>query len=97
MAPLLRVNGLHKRFGEIVVADDVSFDLARGECLGVIGPNGAGKSSLLNLIVGLIRADDGSIVLDGEDITGLPPHRRARKGVGRAFQNSATVPAPVGL
>jgi branched-chain amino acid transport system ATP-binding protein len=86
MAPLLRVNGLHKRFGEIVVADDIGFDLARGECLGVIGPNGAGKSSLLNLIVGLIRADDGSILLDGAEITSLPPHRRARKGVGRAFQ-----------
>ena len=86
MAPLLRVSGLCKRFGEIVVADDVGFELARGECLGVIGPNGAGKSSLLNLIVGLVGADGGSIVLDGEDITGLPPHRRARKGLGRAFQ-----------
>ena len=86
MTPLLRVSGLCKRFGEIVVADDVGFELARGECLGVIGPNGAGKSSLLNLIVGLVGADGGSIVLDGEDITGLPPHRRARKGLGRAFQ-----------
>jgi branched-chain amino acid transport system ATP-binding protein len=86
MAPLLRVSELSKRFGEIVVADDVSFDLARGECLGVIGPNGAGKSSLLNLIVGLLTADGGSIVLDGEDITTLSPHRRARKGLGRAFQ-----------
>ena len=56
MAPLLRVSGLCKRFGEIVVADDVGLELARGECLGVIGPNGAGKSSLLNLIVGLVRA-----------------------------------------
>jgi branched-chain amino acid transport system ATP-binding protein len=86
MASLLRVSGLSKRFGEIIVADNVSFELARGECLGVIGPNGAGKSSLLNLIVGLLTADDGSITLDGEDITGLPPHRRARKGLGRAFQ-----------
>lgn len=86
MAPLLRVSGLCKRFGEIVVADDVGFDLARGECLGVIGPNGAGKSSLLNLIVGLVKADGGSIVLDGEDIATLPPHRRARRGLGRAFQ-----------
>ncbi|WP_426434755.1 ABC transporter ATP-binding protein [Bradyrhizobium genosp. P] len=86
MAPLLRVNGLSKRFGEIVVADAVSFKLARGECLGVIGPNGAGKSSLLNLIVGLVTADGGSIMLDGEEITSLQPHRRARMGLGRAFQ-----------
>ncbi|MDH2379961.1 ABC transporter ATP-binding protein [Bradyrhizobium sp. CER78] len=86
MAPLLRVSGLSKRFGEIVVADAVSFELARGECLGVIGPNGAGKSSLLNLIVGLLVADGGSIMLDDKEITGLPPHRRARMGLGRAFQ-----------
>jgi branched-chain amino acid transport system ATP-binding protein len=86
MPPLLQISGLCKRFGEIVVADDVRFELARGECLGVIGPNGAGKSSLLNLIVGLVVADGGSIVLDGEEITELPPHRRARKGLGRAFQ-----------
>lgn len=86
MAPLLRVSGLCKRFGVIVVADDIGFELSRGECLGVIGPKGAGKSSLLNLLVGLVRADGGSIVLNGEDITALPPHRRARKGVGRAFQ-----------
>jgi branched-chain amino acid transport system ATP-binding protein len=86
MEPLLRVGGLCKRFGAIVVADDVKFDLARGECLGVIGPNGAGKSSLLNLIVGLVTADDGSIVLDGVEISDLAPHRRARMGVGRAFQ-----------
>ncbi|MBR0751970.1 ABC transporter ATP-binding protein [Bradyrhizobium jicamae] len=86
MEPLLRVSGLCKRFGAIVVADDVEFELARGECLGVIGPNGAGKSSLLNLIVGLVTADHGSIVLDGVEISDLPPHRRARMGVGRAFQ-----------
>ena len=86
MAPLLRVSGLSKRFGEIVVADAVSFELARGECLGVIGPNGAGKSSLLNLVVGLLTADGGSIMLDDKEITGLPPHQRARMGLGRAFQ-----------
>lgn len=86
MPPVLRVKELQKRFGKIVVADDVGFDLAQGECLGVIGPNGAGKSSLLNLIVGLVRADGGSIELSGEEITDLAPHQRARKGVGRAFQ-----------
>ena len=82
MAPLLRVSGLCKRFGEIVVADDVGFELARGECLGVIGPNGAGKSSLLNLIVGLVKADGGSIVLDGEDITDSSARDVLDGGVG---------------
>jgi branched-chain amino acid transport system ATP-binding protein len=86
MTELLRVKGLNKSFGEIKVADNVDFDLGLGECLGVIGPNGAGKSSLLNLIVGLVRADAGSIKLDGREIVDLAPHRRARLGVGRAFQ-----------
>lgn len=86
MTELLRVKGLNKSFGEIKVADNVDFELGLGECLGVIGPNGAGKSSLLNLIVGLVRADAGSIRLDGREIVDLAPHRRARLGVGRAFQ-----------
>jgi branched-chain amino acid transport system ATP-binding protein len=82
----LRVTGLCKSFGAIKVADDVAFEIGSGECLGIIGPNGAGKSSLLNLIVGLIRPQAGSIVLDGRDITHLAPHRRVHLGVGRAFQ-----------
>jgi branched-chain amino acid transport system ATP-binding protein len=86
MTELLRVKGLNKSFGEIKVADNVDFELGLGECVGVIGPNGAGKSSLLNLIVGLVRADAGSIKLDGREIVDLAPHRRARLGVGRAFQ-----------
>lgn len=83
---MLRLEGLCKNFGVIRVADDLAFELARGECLGVIGPNGAGKSSMLNLIVGLIKPDAGTITLDGRDITDEPPHRRARLGIGRAFQ-----------
>src|SRR5689334_24091695 len=86
MAEVLRVANLCKNFGVIRVADDLGFELALGECLGVIGPNGAGKSSVLNLIVGLIRPDVGAISLDGRDITALSPHRRARLGIGRAFQ-----------
>jgi len=86
MVDVLRVAGLCKSFGVIRVADGLDFELALGECLGVIGPNGAGKSSVLNLIVGLIRPDAGSISLDGRDITNVPAHRRARLGVGRAFQ-----------
>jgi len=90
MGDLLEVAGLRKRYGAITVADDITFSLAIGTCLGVIGPNGAGKSSLFNLIVGAARVDAGSIRLDGREIAGLPPHLRARLGIGRAFQ----VPQP---
>ncbi|MGH8430788.1 MAG: ATP-binding cassette domain-containing protein, partial [Solimonas sp.] len=87
---LLEVEGLHKAYGEIVVADGVGFAIERGECLGVIGPNGAGKSSLFNLLTGLATPERGSIVLDGHQMVGLPAHVRARRGIARAFQ----VPQP---
>lgn len=86
MPACLMVSGLCKRYGEIVVADDVSLSLARGECLGVVGPNGAGKSSLFNLITGVSAPDAGSIVLDGAELVGVSPSARARRGVARAFQ-----------
>ncbi len=86
MGEVLRITGLSKSFGVIKVADELDFSIGAGECLGVIGPNGAGKSSLLNLIVGLLRPDRGSILLDGQEVTQLPAHRRARLGIGRAFQ-----------
>jgi branched-chain amino acid transport system ATP-binding protein len=82
----LEVRGLRKAYGAIVVADDVSFTLESGQCLGVIGPNGAGKSSLFNLLAGTAEPDAGSILLDGRELAGLPAHRRARLGVARAFQ-----------
>ncbi|HNU11511.1 MAG TPA: ABC transporter ATP-binding protein [Rubrivivax sp.] len=83
---MLQVQGLSKKYGAIVVADAVEFTLEKGHCLGVIGPNGAGKSSLFNLITGVAKADAGSVRLDGAELLGLPPHRRARLGVARAFQ-----------
>ena len=83
---MLSVQGLCKSYGEIVVADEVAFELAAGECLGVIGPNGAGKSSLFNLLTGVAVPDRGSIRLAGQELVGLPAHRRARLGVARAFQ-----------
>lgn len=82
----LEVHGLRKAYGAIVVADDVSFTLDRGTCLGVIGPNGAGKSSLFNLLTGTAEPDAGSIRLEGRELVGLPAHRRARLGMARAFQ-----------
>ncbi|MFI6260993.1 ABC transporter ATP-binding protein [Micromonospora sp. NPDC051006] len=86
---MLATRGLTWRIGEVAIVDTVYLDLAPGEFLGVIGPNGAGKTSLFNLITGLRRATEGRITLDGQDITTLPPHRRARLGLGRTFQASS--------
>ncbi len=87
---LLQVTGLHKRFGRVVTAADVTFDVAAGTALGIVGPNGAGKSSLLNLVNGTIRSDSGTIIYDEQDITGLGPARRGALGIGRTHQ----VPRP---
>ncbi|MER7419971.1 ABC transporter ATP-binding protein [Micromonospora peucetia] len=86
---MLATRGLTWRIGEVAIVDGVYLDLAPGEFLGVIGPNGAGKTSLFNLITGIRRATEGRITLDGEDIGSLPPHRRARLGLGRTFQASS--------
>jgi branched-chain amino acid transport system ATP-binding protein len=86
MAPLLELRAVSKSFGQVVVADDLSYELEAGEVLGVVGPNGAGKTSMLNLISGNLQPDAGQILLDGHDITTMPAHARARAGIGRTFQ-----------
>ena len=86
MRPILEVAGVSKRYGAKVVVDDVSFALERGECLAIIGPNGAGKTTLLNLLDGSTKPNSGTIALDGNDITATAQYRRARLGIGRAFQ-----------
>ena len=83
---LLELRNLNRAFGAVVVADDVTLDVAEGEALGVIGPNGAGKSSLFNLITGNLRPDSGTITLDGADITRTPARKRVAMGIGRSFQ-----------
>ncbi|MCC5971592.1 MAG: ABC transporter ATP-binding protein [Pararhodobacter sp.] len=83
---IMRVEGARKAFGGLVAVNDVSFDLARGEILGLIGPNGSGKTTTMNLISGGLGMDRGRIELDGEVISGLPANRVARKGVARTFQ-----------
>jgi branched-chain amino acid transport system ATP-binding protein len=83
---MLELKSVSKAFGMIVVASDIDLSLARGEALGIIGPNGAGKSTLFNLITGMLRPDRGRILLEGRDITGLPPEQRCRAGLGRSFQ-----------
>jgi len=87
---VLAVEGLRKRFGGVEAVAGVSFNVAPGEMLALIGPNGAGKSTCFNMLNGQIPADAGRIRLNGTDITGLPPRRIARLGVGRTFQITAT-------
>ncbi|QCL97662.1 ABC transporter ATP-binding protein [Agrobacterium tumefaciens] len=83
---ILSVRNLSKSFGALRVVQDVSFELARGEVLGVLGPNGAGKTSLFNLISGDISFDSGSITLDGASLDREPSYRRAARGIGRTYQ-----------
>ncbi len=84
--PLLDVRGLEKRFGGLVATDRVDLQVARGEIHALIGPNGAGKTTLVAQLGGQLEPDRGSIVFDGADITRLPTHERARRGLVRSFQ-----------
>jgi branched-chain amino acid transport system ATP-binding protein len=86
----LELRGLTKRFGRLVVVEDLSFTVSPGEALGVVGPNGAGKSTMLDLVSGVLRADAGSVTFAGTDVTGLDPAARCRSGIGRTYQ----VPRP---
>lgn len=87
MVDVLRASGLNKRFGGIVVADNIDLALTKGRVLGLIGPNGAGKTSFFNLICGVVKPDSGSIMLSGQEINGLPIRERARMGLARTWQN----------
>jgi branched-chain amino acid transport system ATP-binding protein len=82
----LRVRGLHKRFGGIAAVDGANLEIEAGELHALIGPNGAGKSTLVNLLAGALAADGGSILLDGEEIGGLPMHQRVARGLARSYQ-----------
>jgi branched-chain amino acid transport system ATP-binding protein len=90
--PLLRLQGLRKNFGSLVVTDDVSLDIVPGEMHAIIGPNGAGKTTLINQLSGLIRPDEGRIIFAGVDITALPPEERALRGLSRSFQITSILP-----
>jgi branched-chain amino acid transport system ATP-binding protein len=88
---LLAAHGLHRAFGALAVTRDVSLEVRAGEIHALIGPNGAGKSSLLAQLAGTLVPQAGQIVLGGADITRLPAHRRARRGLARTFQVSAPI------
>ena len=87
---LLKVTNLGKSFGGVKAVDGISFDLAAGELLALIGPNGAGKSTTFNMVNGQLRADGGSIALDGQELIGMAPRDIWRLGVSRTFQIAET-------
>ncbi|MCK9485993.1 MAG: ABC transporter ATP-binding protein [Dehalococcoidia bacterium] len=84
--PILVVDRLEKRFGGNRAVDGATFSVARGSITGLIGPNGAGKTTCFNCIAGALRPDGGRVTFEGQDITGLPPHRVFERGVVRTFQ-----------
>ncbi len=83
---ILEVDGVVKSFGGLRALQNVSFSVKKGEIRAVIGPNGAGKSTLFNVMTGLLTPDSGAVSFEGERISGLPPHRIIRMGIGRSFQ-----------
>jgi branched-chain amino acid transport system ATP-binding protein len=84
--PILSIAGVTKCFGGLVAVKNLSFDIRRGEAVGLMGPNGAGKTTLLNLIAGEYKPDSGAIKFKGNDITGLPPQKVCHLGVARTYQ-----------
>jgi len=87
MPSLLEIRGLVRRFGGLTAVNAVDLHVAEGELLSVIGPNGAGKTTLFNLVTGLDRPDEGQVLFEGQDITGLPAQQLAARGLARTFQH----------
>jgi branched-chain amino acid transport system ATP-binding protein len=91
-APLLETRNLVKRFGGLLATGEVSLSVHPGETHALIGPNGAGKTTLIAQLQGELTPSSGAILFKGEDITRLPPHRRALKGLARSFQITSVLP-----
>ena len=90
---LLEINNLVKRFGGLAAVNNVDLDIEAGEIRGIIGPNGAGKTTLFNLISGALSITSGSIIFDGEVVSGKRPSQIARAGLVRTFQRNAMFPS----
>lgn len=88
MTPILQIKNITKRYGGLTAVNDVTFDVNKGEILSVIGPNGAGKSTLFKLISSFVPATSGEVIFNGERISSLAPHKVARMGVVRTFQET---------
>jgi branched-chain amino acid transport system ATP-binding protein len=84
---MLQFNHISKSFGGLHVLQDVNFTVPQGTIFGLIGPNGAGKTTVFNLVTGLLQPSGGSIVFNGKDLRGVPPHRITELGIARTFQN----------
>ena len=89
---MLSTRNVNKKFGSLVVAEDINLSLPPGVRYALIGPNGAGKTTLINLITGLVAADSGQILLGEENITALKPHQRVKRGLVRTFQINTLFP-----
>jgi branched-chain amino acid transport system ATP-binding protein len=88
MSPILQIKGITKRYGGLTANNNISFDVSEGEILSVIGPNGAGKSTLFKLIASFVHATSGEVLFRGKKISDLAPHKVARMGVVRTFQET---------
>jgi len=91
-APALEARSLVRQFGALMATDNVSFKLAPGARQALIGPNGAGKTTLVNLLTGVLRPTEGTVLVEGRDVTALPPHERVRLGLSRTFQINQLFP-----
>jgi branched-chain amino acid transport system ATP-binding protein len=89
---ILSLKGIYKSFGAVVIAENLDFELAEGEALGMLGPNGAGKTTLFGIITGMLAPSAGQVLFQGRDITGLSAAHRCRLGMARSFQ----IPQPFG-
>jgi branched-chain amino acid transport system ATP-binding protein len=87
--PVLECRAIERRFGGLVALTAVDLSIQRGEIFGLVGPNGSGKTTMTNAITGFYPPQKGQVLLNGQDITGLAPHKVARRGVARTFQNLA--------
>ena len=88
---MLRLENVSVSFGGVTALSHVSFEVNNRSIVGLVGPNGAGKTTLFNVISGLARLSSGAVHFDGRPLNGMPPHQRARVGIGRSFQ----IPQPL--